>query len=498
MTTPLKRLPRLVEGLDVKGLPIDPQEAFVLSFVDGTISAAEIATSAGIEARVVERMLDKLVSLGAVRFEEISTPPRSKPRFSPPPAPLKPMIEQITASARPPDSPSPGSEVDLDPGRQREILELHGRLDTLTHYQLLQVEPSADKREIKSRYYQVVNSFHPDRYFGKRLGSFKPMLERIFQRITEAHDVLTRSLAREEYDAYLKTNARMQALDPSLFDPEAHQREVLDLARRIEAEASSAASARPPRGPAPEPQPSAPPEGAGSAPPVSSGSMTPRPVRRSSDPDARRRALARKLGVSMVPAAPKPTEATKQEQRAQFEQRIREAKQQKIAEYVRRADAAQAAGNLADAIKALRVATSLAPKDAVLSSRLSGLETHGVRELSEGYLNKARYEEREGRFREAAASYARALAAAPGARVSERLAHCLLEAGVDIKKAVEQARQAVLTEPGEPGFRVTLARAYAEARMAQSAQAELARAERLAPGDAELKASIAKIKQKLR
>ena len=50
-----------------------------------------------------------------------------------------------------------------------------------------------------------MNDFHPDRYFGKSLGSFKPKLERLFTRVTEAHDVLTRVSAREDYDRYLTT-----------------------------------------------------------------------------------------------------------------------------------------------------------------------------------------------------------------------------------------------------------------------------------------------------
>ena len=36
------------------------------------------------------------------------------------------------------------------------------------------IDAGADKKAIKAAYFELVNDFHPDRYFGKNLGSFKP------------------------------------------------------------------------------------------------------------------------------------------------------------------------------------------------------------------------------------------------------------------------------------------------------------------------------------
>ena len=41
------RLPRLLPGIDLRGLPISPAEAFVVSRVDGATSVAEIAEETG-------------------------------------------------------------------------------------------------------------------------------------------------------------------------------------------------------------------------------------------------------------------------------------------------------------------------------------------------------------------------------------------------------------------------------------------------------------------
>mgnify|MGYP003338887439 CR=1 FL=1 len=54
---------------------------------------------------------------------------------------------------------------------------------------------------MKKAYYVAAPEFHPDRYFGKNLGSFKAKMEAVFARITLAHDVLTARERRVEYDA---------------------------------------------------------------------------------------------------------------------------------------------------------------------------------------------------------------------------------------------------------------------------------------------------------
>jgi tetratricopeptide (TPR) repeat protein len=54
---------------------------------------------------------------------------------------------------------------------------------------------------------------HPDRYFGKRLGSFKQKMEQVFARVTVAYDTLSKNKTRAEYDARL---AQMDAHDKSL------------------------------------------------------------------------------------------------------------------------------------------------------------------------------------------------------------------------------------------------------------------------------------------
>ncbi len=94
-------------------------------------------------------------------------------------------------------------DVELDPRQRSLILEMHDKLEQLSFYELLGVEPTADKKKVQRAYFQLVGQLHPDRFFGKRLGSFKPKMEKIFARVTEAYETLTSLDRRAGYDAKL-------------------------------------------------------------------------------------------------------------------------------------------------------------------------------------------------------------------------------------------------------------------------------------------------------
>lgn len=81
-------------------------------------------------------------------------------------------------------------DVDLDPERRREILFTEAQLGRWTHWEVLGIAWNAPAAEARAAYVEKVKVFHPDRYPGKRLGSYKARLGQIFRRLTEARDVL--------------------------------------------------------------------------------------------------------------------------------------------------------------------------------------------------------------------------------------------------------------------------------------------------------------------
>ncbi len=376
--------------MDLRALPIGPKEAFVLSLVDGSSDVDDIVLATGIERDTVQGALRRLRELGAVVFSDAGgpAPRRGGPTRREATAaistsqriarPVKESVEPARTSEHPSAALYDPAELeeacDLDLDRKKRILDLYYRLDELDHYALLGVPPDAEKDAIKTAYFRLVSVLHPDRYYGKDLGSFRAKLGRVFARLTEAHDLLTRRRTRLAYDEHLRGKQRAQDLSPARPDAavgkveteRARQRgrnvsRTADTSaprrpRPAAAEAGNAAagaSSAPPTqhaaqerqggasedsgptqrtpdltvtnvAPVPSPPPgtesvpqSIPPTAPLVTPAATRSARAPRPPADAAlDPAARRRALARKLGGSIPPAPrsnpPATTEASGQ------------------------------------------------------------------------------------------------------------------------------------------------------------------------------------------
>ena len=110
--------------------------------------------------------------------------------------PLSEPWEEITL-----DPNELAETVDLDETTKKKILYLYKRLNTLTHFQLLQVDRRADAKTIKRAYFSVSKDFHPDGFFRKNLGSYHAKIELIFKRINLAYEVLSNEHKRKAYEA---------------------------------------------------------------------------------------------------------------------------------------------------------------------------------------------------------------------------------------------------------------------------------------------------------
>lgn len=97
--------------------------------------------------------------------------------------------------------------VDLDPARQKEIIDLEKAQEGKDHFALLGLKPGAPVEDVKQAFIEAALRYHPDRYAGMNLGSFRARIERIFRRISEAHSVLSNPEKRE---AYLRANPKLR------------------------------------------------------------------------------------------------------------------------------------------------------------------------------------------------------------------------------------------------------------------------------------------------
>ncbi len=58
---------------------------------------------------------------------------------------------------------------------------------------------NAPSEAVRAAYIDAAKVFHPDRYAGKRLGSYRSRLEKVFRRVTEARDTLCDETRRAAY-----------------------------------------------------------------------------------------------------------------------------------------------------------------------------------------------------------------------------------------------------------------------------------------------------------
>lgn len=513
----MPRIPKRRAECDVRSLPISPAEAFLLSRIDGTVSDAELATLTGLDPSAVGAALDRLVHLGAI--ELAGAAPSQRPaaeRNEIAAAAFASMRAPVVEVAEVPPTREPSlrsalydpaeldEPCDLDTEQKRKVLDLFYRLDGLDHYGVLSVEPTADKKAIKKAYYALAPDFHPDRFFRKNLGAFKPKMEAIFGRLTLAHDTLTQKDKRAEYDAYLGTTRQNRTMEEALAQATAPITRATSIPRPPMAPAATSAT------PSTAPPPIAP----STPPPVRIGSV-PAPAPSASQPPpsadaerARREALARKLGLGgrSIPAATSTTsqapplastpsaasEAAMQNLVRRRDSLQAAAHRAQVDHYIEAARSAQGRNDLATAANFYRLARALDPNDLELAALQESTAKAAAAALADGYTKQGDYEAHHGRWRDAALSYTKAAAGLPDdPDALLKAANALVKAGGEIRKAVELARRAVALSPKRLEPRLLLAEAYLDAGLTVAAGHELEAARELAPKDARI-ADLAK------
>lgn len=540
-----KNSPAPISGVDWKSLPLSPREGFVLSRVDGAGGVYEIALTTGIPETEVEEILRRLAQLGAIRYAGIEPTPRTSDPVRPPGTTSSgPPSESATrAGPSPPGANRPSDpkirtaphglgsadtipapraadsapvsltldsgefaaelaeECDIDVPTRLRILELHRRLERLSHYDLLGVPRDAEKKDIKAGYFTLVNELHTDRFFGKRLGTFKTKLERIFAAATKAESTLTKAKLRAEYDRYLASRERTKDVHDSMHPSSSRSLAV-------------AATVEIPKAPRP-PNLTGEEEAAARLgepkvePPADRTAESPAP--RAPDPEAMRRLLAKKFGMrgrtdgsepSGSPPPSDPPEATNPEQvkkfvddqmRARYDARNSSSSPQ-IANLLEMAKKAYEGKAYGPSLNALRALLSVAPEHVEANRLYREIQETADRELADQFAEQAKYEEADGHLLRAARTYERAARGKKSAGLYDKAANCILLGHGDRRKAVELSRMAVSLEGTSVGFRLTLAKAYDLAGMKTSALGEISRALELEPKNAEAKALLKALK----
>ncbi|MGA9525458.1 MAG: J domain-containing protein, partial [Myxococcaceae bacterium] len=167
-----------VPNADPGRLRLTPEEGRLFAQVGRASRIDEILAKSGLEEARAIALLLSLRAKGAVVPARVTRPA----------APV--AIDAAMAE-----------DVDLPTERKKEILDLERALDRLDAFELLGLRPGATAEEAKQAWYEASRRYHPDRFFGKNIGSFRVRIDRIFKRLTEAYNTLSDPKKRAAYFA---------------------------------------------------------------------------------------------------------------------------------------------------------------------------------------------------------------------------------------------------------------------------------------------------------
>ncbi len=187
-------LPR--EGVDYASVSLDAREGFVLSRVDGRSDVDTLSDVTGFGPAEVIEVLTKLSSLELIDWSKggVLTVQESTP------APQASVAKKIDTKQAERDKLLAESG-DLSRAERLHILVLERDLLVRNHWDILALSGVPTRSDVKKAYFSRSKKFHPDSYFGRDTGSFRPKIAAVFAGIKEAYDVLGNDKSRREYEA---------------------------------------------------------------------------------------------------------------------------------------------------------------------------------------------------------------------------------------------------------------------------------------------------------
>lgn len=243
---------RVSPGFDPLKAAVGPEEYFILSRIDGSQPLRDVLFASGLPMDRAVQAVTRLRSIGALLLPGEATPPAAQKLAGG--APAKPQIK--TGTAPHPTVPTPpkrspnatpwadvmaahdlrlpdttkdelaalAENVEMEDTERRRILAM-ARVIHDPHA-LLGIGPGADPRTVKRAYFTLSKAVHPDRYYGKRLGSFAKRTAAVFEATARAYARLNGSEKRAPAGtgAHVSLEAQQQPQTPQAYAAELFER----------------------------------------------------------------------------------------------------------------------------------------------------------------------------------------------------------------------------------------------------------------------------------
>jgi hypothetical protein len=267
---------RVSPGFDPLKAAVGPEEYFVLSRIDGSQTLRDVLLATGLSVDRGIAIVQRLRSIGALLLPgETSAPAPTSPRpassTSPPRSgtpqralgtqgsqPIRALQQptgrttnpNLRAVAPTPDTASsdPTHDLTLAPRPtademaalaednalgetdRRRILAICRLLDGRDPHALLGVAQGSDHKTLKRAYFKLSKDIHPDRYYGKPLGSFGTKLAQAFEAVSRAYARLTETNQKKSpgsSSSHLETRDEPQT-------PQSYAAELFERACQLE------------------------------------------------------------------------------------------------------------------------------------------------------------------------------------------------------------------------------------------------------------------------
>lgn len=215
-------------------ITLTPADGYVLSRIDGTLSAREVLELIPLPESETQRSLFGLLSTGIVEFQPGPPKPRAAAeplrRLPPEALPGPEAHPELVFDA---DALAPAAEAEAAPQdpRRLEIIEAHEGLKTRTHFEVLGIARDATEARVKEAYFGKAKRFHPDAHHDPALSDLRGKLEQVFIRLGEAYEVLRNPRIRASYERGLAAPAPQAAPAP---DPGAEEEMAKQSIRKAE------------------------------------------------------------------------------------------------------------------------------------------------------------------------------------------------------------------------------------------------------------------------
>ena len=196
---------RVAPGFDALKAGVGPEEYFILSRIDGSQTLRDVLFATGLPMDKAVAAVLRLRSIGALLLpnEGPSAKTPAPTRVATPQSPQQPKRAATgtpsvdVMSAHDLRLPEPTREeiaalsedIEMDDTERRRILAMQRVIND--PHALLGVAQGADAKTLKRAYFMLSKQIHPDRYFGKRLGSFAQRTAAVFEATSRAYARLT-------------------------------------------------------------------------------------------------------------------------------------------------------------------------------------------------------------------------------------------------------------------------------------------------------------------